>query len=141
MTYPIGIQLNNPGNLEVGGPVFIGQVGTQGKWLKFIDPPHGLRAIIERLKAYQINDGCTTWNQMINRYAPPSDNNPTQAYAANVAKACGMDADTPVDFTNPTICADAMEAITLQENGVQPYSPLTIQRAVSLVLAPPPTQA
>jgi hypothetical protein len=137
MTYPIGITLNNPGNLEVGGPVFIGQCGTQGKWLKFIDPVHGLRAIIERLRAYQISDGDTTWNQMIGRYAPPSDNNPTSAYAANVAKACGMDADTPVDFTDPAICTATMKAITLQENGIQPYSDLTIQRAVSMVLAPP----
>jgi len=141
MTYPIGIRLNNPGNLEVGGPVFLGQIGTEGKWLKFIDPPHGLRAIIKRLEAYQINDGCMTWAQMVGRYAPPDDNNPTQAYALNVAKACGMDIDTPVDLTDPTIIAAAMQAITLQENGIQPFSPLTIQRAVSMVLVPPPQQA
>ena len=140
MSYPIGITLNNPGDLEVGGPVFQGQVGSEGKFLKFIDPVHGLRAIIMRLRAYQANDGCMNLHDMIYRWAPPEDNNPTAVYLTDVATATGLSPDPlapSVDLTDPTICANLMTAITQQENGVQPYSAMTIQRAVSMVVLPP----
>jgi len=134
----LGIDLNNPGDLEVGGPPFLGQVGSHGKFLKFIDPIHGLRAIIMRLMAYQENDGCMNLHDMIYRWAPPEDNNPTAAYLTNVAKATGLSPDPlapTVDLTDPTNISNLMTAITQQEQGSQPYSTFTIQRAVSMVLA------
>src|SRR5208282_3405183 len=113
--YPRGIRDNNPGNLEIGGPVFDGQVGNDGVYLRFVDPVHGLRAIIMRLRAYQNKDGCMNLHDMIYRWAPPGDNNPTAAYLTNVANATGLSPDPlapSVDLTDPTICANLLTAIT-----------------------------
>jgi hypothetical protein len=133
MSDPVGIRNNNPGNLEVGGPIFVGEVDPpDGIYLRFIDPPHGLRAIIERLKAYQLHDGCKTIRTMISRWAPPPQN-PTAAYIADVCAEVGIDQDTIVDLHDPVTQAAFMRAITKQENGIQPYSGVTIAKAVALV--------
>jgi hypothetical protein len=128
------IAQNNPGNLEVGGPKFIGEVDPpDGIFLRFIDPVHGLRAIIMRLRAYQIEDNCYSIRSMIARWAPQADNNPTDAYIADVSKWTGIDPDANVDLSDPQVCGAMMKAITQQENGVQPFSQFTIDRAVSMV--------
>jgi len=131
----MSLENNNPGNLEVGGPRFEGQIDPpDGIFLRFIDPPHGLRAIIERMKAYQDNDGCKTLHDIIYRWAPPADNNPTERYLTNVSTWTGIDEDSVPDFTQAATCDAMMKAITRQENGSQPFSQFTIDRAVAMVL-------
>jgi len=131
---PRGIRNNNPGNIEVGGPVYLGEAQPpDGSYLRFIDPQHGLRAIIICMIAYQHNDGCNNLMDIIYRWAPPSSN-PTTAYLASVSDATGiLPADQP-DFTQASVCDAMMKAITTQENGEQPYSQLTIDRAVAMVI-------
>lgn len=134
MTDPIGIRNNNPGNLEVGSPKpFLGQVDPpDGVYLRFIDPPHGLRAIIVELKTYRDVHGLKTIETMITRFAPPPKN-PTAAYIANVCTAVGIGPKDIVDLDDPVTQGDLMRAITKQENGIQPYSDATIAKAVALV--------
>ena len=139
MTDPRGLRDNNPGNLEIGGPVFLGQVEPpDGVYLRFADPVSGLRAIIKRLQAYQLEDGCVTVREMISRWAPPEDNNPTEQYIANVASALGFTPDqantVPVDLGNVANLEALLKAITTQEQGEQPYSQFTIDRAIAMVL-------
>ena len=132
---PRGIRNCNPGNLEVGGPPYIGEVNPPDDiYLRFMDPPHGLRAIIECLRAYQLHDGCDTWAKMISRYAPPPGN-PTAQYIANTAVRIGIPVDgstLPDLWDQPTIDA-IMKAITIQENGIDPYSQTTYDKAIALL--------
>lgn len=115
---PRGLRNNNPGNI-IDGPFarsLPGYAGTDGKFAKFASLDDGNAAIDRLLQSYG-NRGINTPNAIINRWAPPSDNNPTQTYAANVAKALGVDPNAPLDLNNPAVLSQIRGAITKQENG------------------------
>lgn len=117
---PRGIRNNNPGNLRPGQP-WLGVVGvdTAGGlpgYLIFDKPTHGLRAIVRVLIAYQVRDRLKTPRAMIERWAPPSDDNPTAAYAANVAAALGVGPDDEISLYEQNV-KPFLDAILIQENG------------------------
>lgn len=115
---PRGLRNNNPGNI-IDGPFarsLPGYAGTDGKFAKFASLDDGNAAIDRLLQSYG-NRGINTPNAIINRWAPPSDNNPTQTYAANIAKALGVDPNAPLDLNNPAVLSQIRGAITKQENG------------------------
>jgi len=123
---PRGLRNNNPGNIEDGpfARQLPGYVGNDGRFAKFASLDDG-NAAMERLLQSYGQRGFNTPESIINRWAPPSDNNPTQAYAGNVAKALGVQPNAALDMNNPAIRQQIMKAITLQENGpsVNPMSP------------------
>ncbi len=113
-----GFNNNNPGNIEDGpfARAQAGYLGSDGRFAKFASLDAGNAAMDALLKSYG-NRGFNTPESIINRWAPPSDNNPTNAYAANVAKALGVQQNAALDMNNPEIRQQIMRAITLQENG------------------------
>jgi len=115
---PRGMRNNNPGNIE-DGPFarnLPGYVGGDGRFAKFASLDDGNAAMEALLKSYG-NRGINTPDAIINRWAPPSDNNPTKSYAANVARALGVEPNAQVDLNNPQTLAAIRTAITRQENG------------------------
>lgn len=133
---PRGLRNNNPGNI-IDGPFaksLPGYTGSDGKFAKFASLDDGNEAMNRLLQSYG-NRGINTPNAIINRWAPPSDNNPTNVYAANVAKALGVDPNAQIDLTNPDILSKVRGAITRQENGAVASLP---QASVS---AAPPASA
>lgn len=115
---PRGMRNLNPGNIEDGAfaKSLPGYVGSDGRFAKFASLDDGNAAMDRLLQSYG-QRGFNTPQSIINRWAPPTDNNPTNTYAANVAKALGVDPTAPLDMNNPAIRKQIMEAITLQENG------------------------
>lgn len=114
---PRGIRNNNPGNIEDGSFArsLPGYSGSDGRFARFDTPDAGMGAKTQLLGSY-INRGFDTPAKIINRWAPPSDNNPTQAYAQYVAQRTGVDVNqrvTPEQI--PLIAA----AISEFENGTQ----------------------
>ena len=128
---PKGIRRNNPGNLEWGSP-WQG-LADKADWpadrfAAFIDPAYGIRAIAMTLITYQdkrkAKDGSKidSIREVIERWAPSSDNNNVPAYAKSVAAlldGVGPD-DEVVDMHNPVHLRVLVEGIIRHENGRGP---------------------
>lgn len=131
---PRGIRNNNPGNLEASSSnPWIGQTGSDGRFAKFETPEHGIRALGRNLISYQ-RQGIDTVGEIINRWAPPSDNNDTAAYIKAVCAQLGVTANQPLDASNPDTLQALCAAIIKHENGTQPYSPDQLSTGVSAAL-------
>ncbi|WP_171994670.1 hypothetical protein [Klebsiella pneumoniae] len=131
---PRGLRNNNPGNLEASSSnPWIGQTGSDGRFAKFETPEHGIRALGRNLISYQ-RQGIDTVGEIINRWAPPSDNNDTAAYIKAVCAQLGVTANQPLDASNPDTLQALCAAIIKHENGTQPYSPDQLSTGVSAAL-------
>lgn len=130
---PRGIRNNNAGNIEAGDftkrqPGF---VGSDGRFATFDAPENGIRAADRLLQIYHDKHGLNTIAGIVNRWAPPSDNNPTNAYAAAVARHVGVDPNDPVAMGDPNVRRKIVEAKIAFENGRDPYSADIYDRAYS----------
>jgi hypothetical protein len=104
--------------------------------VQFTSPEYGIRAIARVLKNYATKaglpgigaTGIDTITEMINRWAPPSEND-TAAYEAAVSKETGIAANIHV---TPDLIPAVIAAIIHQENGVQPYSMDLINKGVAM---------
>ena len=94
---PRGIRNNNPGNIRY----VLGITSTYARctgqdeagFCVFDTPEHGLEALARLLVRYQDKHGLKTIRGIINRWAPPVENE-TTAYVAAVAHSTGFAADT-----------------------------------------------
>lgn len=131
---PRGVRNNNPGNLEASSSnPWVGQTGSDGRFAKFETPEHGIRALGRNLISYQ-RQGIDTVGEIINLWAPPSDNNDTTAYIRAVCAQLGVTANQPLDASNPDTLQALCAAIIKHENGTQPYSPDQLSTGVSAAL-------
>ena len=122
-TPPRGIRNNNPLNIERTGRdrwVGMADAQTDPRFLVFQAPEWGIRAAALILQRYQDRHGCRSIREIIARWAPPHEN-PSDAYAAAVARAVGVGLDDPVDVQDYRIARPMIEAMIRQENGCQPY--------------------
>lgn len=137
---PRGIRNNNPGNIEDGpfARSLPGYRGSDGRFAIFETPQDGVNAGAQLLGSYA-RRGVVTPSQVINRWAPPSDNNPTQAYAQYVAQRLGIGVDDPIPESRR---AEAFQAINEFENGTRgPSQGSGGPRVVSAAQAPQETAA
>ncbi|EPS9632130.1 hypothetical protein ACVNA6_002986 [Klebsiella aerogenes] len=131
---PRGVRNNNPGNLEASSSnPWVGQTGSDGRFAKFETPEHGIRALGRNLLSYQ-RQGIDTVGEIINRWAPPTDNNDTAAYIKSVCAQLGVKAGQPIDASNPDTLQALCAAIIKHENGSQPYSNEQLSTGVSAAL-------
>ncbi|MCZ5804909.1 hypothetical protein [Enterobacter hormaechei] len=129
-----GIRNNNPGNLEYSKTnPWVGQTGDDGRFAKFETPEHGIRALGRNLLSYQ-RQGIDTVSDIINRWAPPSDNKNTDAYIQAVCAQLGVTADQQLDASNPDTLKALCAAIIQHENGSQPYSDQQLTTGVSAAI-------
>lgn len=102
---------NNPGNIRENNQGFQGQLADSGNgFAAFDSAANGFRAMLVILHSYISKDGVNTINSIINRYAPPSDNNPTQTYINNVSNWTGIPASHVLDSS--FLALDAGNGIT-----------------------------
>lgn len=126
-----GIRNNNPGNIELTGDVWQGQVPpeqqTDDRFVQFIAPEYGIRAMARILGNYAAR-GVNTLAEIAATWAPPHENN-TAAYVRALVDHTGFSADRPLTRAEwPAVIA----AIIRQENGIQPYDSATLARGVAL---------
>lgn len=119
MKLPRGYRNANPGNIDHQ---------PSNKWQGLADPPSdgrfciftsevwGLRALAVLLIRYYDKYDCDTAAKIINRWAPPVEND-TGAYAAAVAKRLGRGPDDPVNCHDHGDLLAIMKAIVTHENG------------------------
>ncbi len=136
MKPPRGIRNCNPGNVIRDKTIWRGMAAdqsTDSRFVVFVAPAWGIRAACEILMNYQIRHGLHTVDGIINRWAPPIEND-THAYADAVAKALNVAPTDSIDVTQPATLNLLVRAIIQHENGVQPYDDLTVDTGVNLAL-------
>ena len=75
------IAKNNIFNIRKGsGPKWQGETGANKGFVEFETREYGIRAWIVLMHNYRVKHKCATVRAIITRYAPPTDNNDTQAY-------------------------------------------------------------
>lgn len=141
MSQPRGVRNHNPGNIEYNGTPWQGLADppSDGRFCRFADPTWGIRAIARVLITYQDKHGINTVRGIINRWAPPVEND-TGAYAAHVAGKVGVGPDDQISVHEYAVMRPLIEAIILHENGVQPYSAAQIDKGLVLAGVEPPAK-
>ena len=135
---PLGLRKKNPGNIRPGAG-FIGETGDDdGGYATFGSDDEGLRAIQRLLMTYGDKYGVNTLRGLANRYAPPSDNNPTENYIDFLADKTGIDPDAEINLADRG--SDIIPAIVGFEQGQQPYSQAQIDRAIRAAGTEDPTE-
>ncbi|HBO83126.1 MULTISPECIES: hypothetical protein [unclassified Cupriavidus] len=98
----LGVRNNNFGNLKDA---------KTGQFRQFSTPQEGMQAADANLQAYGTKHGIDTIQGVINRWAPASDNNDPQKYAATVAKAVGVAPDARIDLKDPAVRTKVLNAM------------------------------
>ncbi len=113
---PRGLRNNNPGNLVQSKLAWTGKVSnpTDSRFEQFTSQYYGTRALVKNLLDYR-KKGFSTVQGIINRWAPPVENN-TSAYVKGVAAALRV-APTAVIANSATVYADLAWSIACHENG------------------------
>ena len=125
-----GIRNNNPGNIRKGETwLGLSQFQTDASFATFVSPEYGIRALARILSNYQSVYGLYTVRDIINRYAPPSENSTTD-YVKFVSDYLGVLPTQVINVHN--VMPKLIEAITIQENGSNPYTAQQINTGVSL---------
>ena len=129
---PRGIRNNNPGNLRPGSNwQGLDTPPSEGGYLRFVSPFYGLRAAAINLINQQRKHGLRTVRSIINKYAPPSENN-TTSYIAAVCTALGVSADQQLDLNQPATLTRFLRAVVRHENGAgEWYSDALYSQAVA----------
>lgn len=116
---PRGLRNNNPGNIRLGGDRWMGEIrpSADSDFCQFCDMAHGYRALIKLLQNYRRRYGYRTIAEMINRWAPSTENN-TSAYVCDVCRQLQVPSSYVIDVDDrESMCALAA-AISRHENGV-----------------------
>lgn len=130
---PRGIRNKNPGNIRKSADKWQGLAPAQNDpaFFQFIGESFGIRALAKILLTYQSKHGLNTVRKIIGRWAPPNEND-TEAYMQQVAKAARVSPDQIINLADPQILVAIVTAIIRHENGVQPYSAVLIRQGVDM---------
>ncbi|HDK6244610.1 TPA: hypothetical protein MXD78_003304 [Klebsiella quasipneumoniae] len=128
-----GLRNNNPGNIEAGSNSWDGQAGSDGRFAKFVTPEHGIRALGKNLLSYQ-REGYDTVSEIVNRWAPASDGNNTEAYIAALCKKLNVTPNDQLNMSDINTLRQLCAGIIQHENGKQPYSEDQLNTGVSAAL-------
>lgn len=135
-----GLRDNNPGNVRKGPITWQGQLDDQSgdpDFVTFKTPQWGIRAIARLMLTYQNQYHLSTVREIINRWAPPSENN-TSAYVSAVAEGLKDQTggiplpDMEINVDSADIMLPLVKAIILHENGSNPYPDSLILEALHM---------
>ena len=114
-----GLRNNNPGNIRCSKVRYKGEVrpSRDPDFKEFSTMAYGYRAVFVLLDTYRSRYGLTTIRQMLNRYAPPTENF-TEGYVRFVADYAGVMPDEVVDTRFEKDMIPIVAAMSKIENGV-----------------------
>lgn len=117
-----GERNNNPGNIRHGSKwQGLSAQQTDKDFCQFVSPEYGIRAIYKLLQTYQKKYELNTVESIIDRYAPPNENN-TAGYINRAAKDIGVSVNAPINVSSKPVAIALATAIVGVELGYQPYS-------------------
>ena len=116
-TIPRGIRNCNPLNIRIGN-VWLGEVDnpTDPHFEQFVNMKYGLRAGFVLLRRYINHYKRKTVPDIINAWAPPSENATTK-YIDMVCNTAGIKPDTQLVFTDKVTMVKLVSAMCLVECG------------------------
>ena len=127
-----GERNNNPGNIVKSDIFWRGEIaGDDSRFESFATPDEGIRALAVILQNYQKKYGLNTVRGIINRYAPPVEND-TGAYINAVSSALGVSPDASLNLADPGTLLPLVTAIIKHENGRVLYDQALIASAVGV---------
>lgn len=137
---PRGVRNRNPLNIRVAqANDWRGEVphagNTDGEFEQFEDAVFGLRAAIRLIRVHH-RRGATTIRRLATVWAPPGENPHLDSYIRLVAKHAAVDPDTVLDFSRDAHLRPVLLGMIRAENGIQPYSDMTIDTALALAAEP-----
>lgn len=114
-----GLRNNNPGNIRRSRVCYKGEVrpSRDPDFKEFSTMAYGYRAVFVLLDTYRSRYGLATIRQMLNRYAPPTENF-TEGYVRFVADYSGVMPDEVVDTRSEKDMIPIVAAMSKIENGV-----------------------
>ena len=115
-----GLRNNNPGNIRLGNFRYKGEKSksSDSVFRQFESVEWGYRAMFVLLHTYAVKHGCYTLRQIINRYAPPTENF-TEGYIRRVAHATHLSPDEAISTTDGATMTAVVAAMSGVENGVK----------------------
>ena len=131
-----GERNNNPGNIDRSQIMWQGMSPDQSsdsRFIVFTDPIFGIRALAKVLLSYFRKYGLNTVHGIIDRWAPPSENN-TGAYVNHVATVLGVGIDAPINVEDEQTLEVLVRAIIEHENGRCVYDDATIISGIDSAL-------
>lgn len=131
-----GERNRNPGNLDRNNIMWEGMSAEQSdqRFVTFSDVTYGIRALARTLLSYYRKHGLHTVRGIIDRWAPPTEND-TGAYVNHVADELGVTPDETINVENPLVLEKLTIAIIKHENGRCIYDDPTIVAAIDKALA------
>ena len=130
----IGQRINNPFNIRQYDQGFVGETGQDSGFVTFQDPMYGVRAADKVLTTYGEKRGINTIRGLINRFAPPSENE-TMSYINYISGELGIDPDAEIDLSNPELRARILSPMAMLESRSE-YSPGQITEMIEMANAP-----
>lgn len=118
---PRGYRNNNPLNIRISSDLFQGEVrpSRDKSFKQFETMAYGYRAAFRILRNYYNRYSLKTIRQIINRWAPSSEND-TEAYITHVSDYSGIPADATINiYSEQQMCA-IVAGMSLMENGRTP---------------------
>ena len=114
-----GLRNNTPGNIRLGSFKYKGEKAksSDSAFRQFESVEWGYRAMFVLLHTYATKHNCRTLREMINRYAPPTENF-TDGYIRCVTNATHLSADEPISTTDGATMTAIVAAMSAVENGV-----------------------
>lgn len=125
---PRGVRNNNPLNLEFREGQ--GAVGSDGRFGVYGSMEEGVAAARRQLVDYQDRRGLDTIAKIINRWAPPSEND-TAGYIKGVSERTRIGADEKIDVHNPKVAAALIAAMAKREIG-RDLDPDVVNKGVAM---------
>lgn len=124
---------NNPLNIRWNPKIeWQGQIShDNNKYCKFSSKRYGIRAAFAILRTYKFKHHLTTIEQIIGRWAPPSENN-TEKYIDDVAYMMRVDRTTEIDYRGAT-GRELIRCMAIIESKMK-LSPEEIKSAQSMIL-------
>lgn len=107
---------------------------TDARFCQFDDDLHGLRALCRVLLNYQRKDGCKTLDDIVNRWAPPVEND-SASYLNDVSERSGIAVHVPINLENQANLVAIASAIIHHENGRNVYATALLMQAAQLAYA------
>ena len=134
----LGRRLNNPLNIRQNNQGFLGEAGDESGFVRFESPEYGLRAADRILNTYGRDYGINTLEALVNRFAPPSEND-SGAYLDFVSSQTGIGAQDEIDLTDPQVRGVILPAMARIESRSD-ITPEMLGSARSLDQEPPGDQ-
>jgi hypothetical protein len=125
---PRGLRNNNPLNLSFAGQEgAVMETHSNPRFARFASMEDGVAASVRQLARYQ-ERGVSTLAAMVNRWAPPTEND-TAAYVQKVARETGIAPDAVVNMRDPELVASLVASMAKVETG-RSIDPDVIRRGV-----------